>query len=483
MASAVTGKQFTSGSTTYVDWSASTYFKGPDNSILRYPHMWQVPQGVTRITIECVGGGGAGGNAAGFGLFESPCFAGGGAGGSYSRKELNVTPGSLLFINVSGEAQPKAKNNTYTLERGDNGNASYVYTFVTETLPPIYYCYAPGGQGGGHAIRTSYRYYGMAGFATTSGSIGDVSYRGGNGGGNTPDQLLLGVGDRGKWCSEIVTPVGANKVITTKTGACTLYPNCPAPDFSGPGGGTAGSTGKGGDATMCNPTGGLSTVPMFLYGYPPDDLPTYPSGGNGVSSGNPGQSGNGYANYSNGFGQGGSGAAAKGTGFGVRTGGKGGGGYVRISWQKPILQELSCLNLFVSSSCCPIDIGCTVYTDPELTVTASNGYYYDGTKCWIVLNGTINTTGSCGTTTSTTSTTTTTPPPTGFYNVTQYSCPDCDPVGSLIAYSSTTLNIGTYYSIVDGYTYLVNGTTSGPSYDVDLSSASSGASCFALCIT
>ena len=202
---------------------------------------------------------------------------------------------------------------------------------------------------------------------------------------------------------------------------------------------------------MCNISGGLSRLPLFLYGWDPQ--PYYPvtasgnntyitgsRGGNGVVAGAKGLGGIGY-------GDGGSGAAGANTGFGTRLGGEGGSGYVRISWE--VNETPECFNIYVSSSCCPIDIGCTVYTDPELTVTASNGYYYDGTKCWIILNGVVNSTGSCGTTTTTTTTstttTTTTEVPTGYYNATQYSCPDCDAVGSVIAYSSTNLNIGTYY--------------------------------------
>ena len=456
-----------------LDQGLSGILAGPGDGV---PWEWWVGQGISEITIECLGAGGAGGAASGFGLFESPAFGGGGGGGSYSRTTLSVTPGSHFMIIV---AKPTTIDEFGNIQ---DGMPSQVFTSppfsFSNNWPENYIqCRAVGGQSAQPAYRKKYRYYGNAGYGQTTSTfyvpslyenvtyenIGDVTYRGGNGGGNTPDAT------DGKWCFDKVTTIGA-KVITTKAGACTIY-SCSPPDYSGPGGGAAGFSGNGGDATMCSISGGLSRSPLFLYG----DLitaQTSSKGGDGVNTGNRGSNGIGY-------GVGGSGAAVKGTGFGTRDGGTGGGGYVRISWE--IRPE--CLNLYVPSNCCPIAVGCNVYSDSQLTIPAENGYYYDGTKCWIVLNGIINSTGSCGTTTSTTSTTTTTPPPTGFYNVTQYSCPDCDPVGSLIAYSSTTLNIGTYYSIADGYTYLVNGTTSGPSYDVDLSSAFSGASCFALCIT
>jgi hypothetical protein len=120
-----------------------------------------------------------------------------------------------------------------------------------------------------------------------------------------------------------------------------------------------------------------------------------------------------------------------------------------------------------------------VYSNPQLTVTASDGYYYDGTQCWIVLNGVVNSTGSCGTTT----TTTTTLPTAYFYTTSQFSCPDCNPTGEVFVRSSTELNIGTYYSISDGFTYRIDSAAFGPSYDIDLDGAISGASCFSLCIT
>jgi hypothetical protein len=49
----------------------------------------------------------------------------------------------------------------------------------------------------------------------------------------------------------------------------------------------------------------------------------------------------------------------------------------------------------IYSSCSPLDVNCYVYTDINLTVTASDGTYYDGTKCWNVASGQIYSSGSC----------------------------------------------------------------------------------------
>lgn len=394
-----------------------------------------VPQGVTSIIVECIGGGGKGGKATGFGFLANFAVAGGGAGGSYAKKTISTTPGTSYTVIVG------ASQNNYSGSRGADGNPSYFASGMTNLV------YAQGGQGGGNQEnQKGYVAIGKAGYGSTANSIGDILYRGGNGGGNTPDSIN-GIfvdpyaGKPGVYCNVLTDFSGVNA-------------------YSGPGGGGAGFTGRGGDANICKSLdGGIGNSPGG-------------DGGDGVlagSAGNPGLV----------YGGGGSGGFIRGLAFGTRNGGAGNSGYVKITWN---VEDASCRNLYTSAGCCPIAVGCNVYSDPQLTTPAANGYYYDGTKCWIILSGVVNSTGSCGSTTSTT-TTTTTATPTNFYTITQYSCPSCDEVGSLVAYSSVTLNQGTYYSIVDGYTYLVTGVTSGPSYDVDLSSASSGASCFALCIT
>jgi hypothetical protein len=56
---------------------------------------WEVPAGVTSLTIETWGGGGCGG------LRTSTGRTGGGGGGAYSRTtSLAVTAGQTIFINV-----------------------------------------------------------------------------------------------------------------------------------------------------------------------------------------------------------------------------------------------------------------------------------------------------------------------------------------------------------------------------------------------
>jgi hypothetical protein len=64
------------------------------------------------------------------------------------------------------------------------------------------------------------------------------------------------------------------------------------------------------------------------------------------------------------------------------------------------------LNAF--SSCSPLILGCTLYTDSGLTTPVANGIYSDGVNTYTVSGGAglITATGTCPTTTTTTTTTT-----------------------------------------------------------------------------
>jgi hypothetical protein len=401
-----------------------------------------VPQGVASIIVECIGGGGLGGYADGDGISNYQAYGGGGGGGSYAKKTLSVIPGTAYTVAVANSSGGGGG-----FIRANTGSPSYFAFGATNLV------YAQGGQGGENIQQASddCRKYGLPGTGSTSLCIGDIVYRGGNGGGFPGDPSQP---NRCGGTVSTTTRIGGGGKLEVSS-----IVNCD-PEYSGPGGGGAGITGKGGDANFCaSSAGGIGNSPGG-------------NGGVGKVRGNNGTAGSNY-------GGGGSGGAIRKISWGTREGGLGGSGYVKISWET---EDLSCRSLYTSLACCPIAIGCNVYSNPQLTTPAEDGYYWDGTKCWIVLNGIINSTGSCGTTTSTT-TTTTTSPTAYFYTATQYSCPGCDEVGGVTVRSSTELTNGVQYSIADGYTYLIGGSTFGPSYNVDLTGAISGPSCFALCIT
>ena len=72
------------------------------------------------------------------------------------------------------------------------------------------------------------------------------------------------------------------------------------------------------------------------------------------------------------------------------------------------------LNAF--SSCSPLILGCTLYTDSGLTTPVADGIYSDGVNTYTVSGGAglITATGACPTTTTTTTTSTTTAAPVSF---------------------------------------------------------------------
>jgi hypothetical protein len=98
---------------------------------------------------------------------------------------------------------------------------------------------------------------------------------------------------------------------------------------------------------------------------------------------------------------------------------------------------------------------------------------------------TTTTTTPTPTTTSTTTTTTTTTSAYNYYSITRYNCPGCT-INTIGLFGRTTnptsLTNGYYYNNGDGFVYLVNFSTAGPSFDVDLDGLfSSGTNCAGTC--
>lgn len=129
---------------------------------------WTVPDNVTELTIECVGGGGAGGYVHGSGFyFEASA---GGGGGAYAKKvNVGVTPGQKVTVTVGAGGYAWATSGNQ-IDGGD--------TYVTI-----------GGSivvkaAGGKTVKGQNTTTGAAG-GSTSNCVGDVKYPGGNGGGST----------------------------------------------------------------------------------------------------------------------------------------------------------------------------------------------------------------------------------------------------------------------------------------------------------
>jgi hypothetical protein len=125
--------------------------------------IFTIPDGVTEVTIECWGAGGAGGLA-------SPGFlqqgaGGGGAGGNYSRKAQTVSPGDVLYITA-----PSA-----TTTNSGTGGSALVKLNSTGATP---FVVATGGAGGGAGSGGA---LGGGGVSSTLGCVGSVIISGGSG--------------------------------------------------------------------------------------------------------------------------------------------------------------------------------------------------------------------------------------------------------------------------------------------------------------
>ena len=193
--------------TTYVPGSRLvTLFPQPPTTTIVYTanSTFNVPAGVTSVTVEAWGGAGGGGRARG-----RPSTGGGGAGGAYARKVVVVTPLGSYTVTVGAGGIGGNGTGTET-QHGRPGNPSWFGT--TNTI------FAQGGARGlsdGNVANGN----GLPGSGSSALSVGDLVYRGGN---------------------------GSQGLHTSVSG------------YSGAGGGGAGSTGNGGDAAAG--TGGSGTL-------------------------------------------------------------------------------------------------------------------------------------------------------------------------------------------------------------------------------
>jgi hypothetical protein len=126
---------------------------------------WTCPTGVTTATIECWGGGGAGGSATGTGSLRA--MGGGGAGGAYVKRTISVTPATVYTVTVGSTATASA---TATV----NGNPSWFGTVGT--------VFAEGGAGGQTVIATTGSPpLGSGGTGSSASSTGTIIFKGGSG--------------------------------------------------------------------------------------------------------------------------------------------------------------------------------------------------------------------------------------------------------------------------------------------------------------
>ena len=200
---------------------------------------WTVPQGVTSITLNGWGGGGAGGSAySGVATANTQARAGGGTGGSFAGKTLGVTPGQVInfIIGDGGKGSPAG---FVHLSKSESGGTTFASLNSTTIV------LAAGGAGGENVSITNMVYGGIGGVASTSGNIGDIIFYGGNGGtagpggsgGGGGSAGAEGAGGNGGIATAGAAGLGGGAIGGTGTNLNAQLPNAGSIPGSGGGGG------------------------------------------------------------------------------------------------------------------------------------------------------------------------------------------------------------------------------------------------------
>ena len=275
---------------------------GPGESLYTTPgtYSWTAPQGITNISVLCVGGGGGGASAGGIG---GPSGGGGAGGGLAYKNNITVVPGTTYTLSV-GAGGPGA---TIVNQSGGNGAGSiFVINEVSRVI-------ATGGQGGSSAqIRLA-----------SVGGIPDGTFdgggQGGSGGGSGTGTGTAGGGG------------GAAGYLAKGGDGATAGS---AASSTAAAGGTSGGGGGGGGAGSFGDlrSGGGGGVDVYGMGASgARGTGTSAMGGKGGSGGQNGAGGLFVIPAGGNYGGGGGGAGGSMRPRGME-GGTGGSGAVRIIW-------------------------------------------------------------------------------------------------------------------------------------------------------
>ncbi len=136
---------------------------------------WQVPAGVTSVTISAWGAGGGSGGSTNSGAQVRVAGGGGAAGGAFAGSTVSVNAGDVYSINIGAGGTAGVGGIAGT---GGTGGNSYVSNNVPSGLAVL----AQGGAGGGNGtIAGTTPTQGTGGVGSTSSSVGTTLFAGGSG--------------------------------------------------------------------------------------------------------------------------------------------------------------------------------------------------------------------------------------------------------------------------------------------------------------
>ncbi len=212
---------------------------------------YTIPTGVTSITVQCWGGGGAGGSARNTGLSGTRRASGGGGGG-FTSATFTVTPGASYAYTIGGGAGAPTN--------GGSGTAGGNTTFTAGTT------ITASGGGGGGGTSGSGNGSGGAGGAAGTGTGGSSNFSGGAGGTTAGN----GAGGGGGAGSSAVGTAGGDA--TTGAGGAGNANGAGGAFRSGNGAGNTGVAygggGGGGRAgALGNQNGGAGAAGIIILSY------------------------------------------------------------------------------------------------------------------------------------------------------------------------------------------------------------------------
>ena len=221
-------------------FSGSTFAQTQLTKSFTESSSWEVPAGVTSLTIECVGGGGAGGYVHGVSPYILFQQSGAGGGGAYAKRVVEVTGGETVSVTVGKGGHAWASDGNQV-----DGGASEV------SINSVIKVKAAGGK----TVKGTNTTTGAAG-GSASDCIGDQKYSGGNGGNGEPAALGIQHAGGGGGAAGSTGPGNAGS--TSNGGAATSQ-------YGGAGGNarsvvgtgrTGGNYGGGGSGSKCTGIGG-----------------------------------------------------------------------------------------------------------------------------------------------------------------------------------------------------------------------------------
>lgn len=217
---------------------------------------WICPPGVTEVTVECWGGGGAGGSVKP--LSDVKLRADGGTGGGYAKKVIAVTAGNSYnyFVGAGGIAV-----DPNTMNDGDkvDGEASFFMDATT--------VYAVKGIGGAGISRSAQTYGISITTALTDGGFGDVVFYGGDGARGVSGFGGAGGGSAGSGSNGNAGVSGTGGIAVTDGGAGgDGFVNNRGQDGGVPGGGGAGSSSAKASVIRFGGNGGNGQIKLTYSG-------------------------------------------------------------------------------------------------------------------------------------------------------------------------------------------------------------------------